>query len=97
MTQKAKHTPGAWVFKDREGGGVDRHFCIYAPSLGVDSNIARVYKNPSQEEGEANARLIAAAPDLLEACEASQNATTQQQLDRAINLIAAAIAKVKGE
>lgn len=55
-----KHTPGPWV--------KDRHGQLRSPQgkqVGVwDAGIAWVQRD---EESEANARLIAAAPDLLEA------------------------------
>jgi hypothetical protein len=50
----------------------------------------------SREEQIANARLIAAAPKLLAACEASHTAKTQDELDRAVALIAEAIAESRG-
>ncbi|HEJ4644000.1 TPA: hypothetical protein ACWMI6_005978 [Pseudomonas aeruginosa] len=72
----SKHTPGPWVldtiptsvgichrigpFPPRRPDDVKvRHACLYAdyPSA----------SNPADEELEANARLIAAAPELLEA------------------------------
>lgn len=75
----SKHTPGPWVldtiptsvgichrigpFPPRRPDDVTvRHACLYAdyPST----------SNPADEELEANARLIAAAPELLEACQA---------------------------
>ena len=70
-------TKGPWefsVFKeypDRRGG-----FFIYAP--GIKSCIAKLFTagehrdyDPEKNEAHDNARLIAAAPDLLEACKAS--------------------------
>jgi hypothetical protein len=53
-----KHTPGPWQLK--------RFGAIFSSSgeYIVDLGISRRYVNP-----EANARLIAAAPDLLEALE----------------------------
>lgn len=56
----SKHTPGPWVIKEidhDEGARV---------SFGLVGCGCRVYGMP---EGEANARLIAAAPDLLAALE----------------------------
>lgn len=71
----AQHTPGPWTletvptqvgvchkvgpFPGKREGDKPRHACLYAdyPSTG----------NPSDDELLANARLIAAAPELLEA------------------------------
>jgi hypothetical protein len=69
-TNEQKHTPGPWTFEGAEIYGDTRY-------------VARVYDwhNPNcdpryhdingalKAEGEANARLIAAAPELLEACQ----------------------------
>ena len=54
MNTKATHTPGPW---EAEGD------YVFAPIVGYDARIARV----TDIDSEANARLIAAAPDLLEA------------------------------
>ncbi len=56
------HTKGPW---QRDGWGG-----IVADVDGVKRSIARVYwENERLAEAEANERLIAAAPDLLAACE----------------------------
>ena len=53
-----KHTPGPWVV-GQSGGVIDRRGCA----------VAKVQDMPGQDSGEraANAALIAAAPDMLEA------------------------------
>lgn len=57
-----KHTPGPWKHR-------------HTPLRGIANDVYCVDWSEDQEEvaeivhGEANARLIAAAPDLLEACE----------------------------
>ncbi len=69
------HTPGPWTlvtvptscgichkigpFPPKREGGAARHACLYADYQSQG--------NPADDELEANARLIAAAPDLLEA------------------------------
>lgn len=61
----ADHTEGPWVqhvLAVSKGGDLDRYMIAH---LGISSSHI-----PS-EESEANARLIAAAPDLLDACEES--------------------------
>jgi hypothetical protein len=58
-----KHTPGPWW--------IDKYAQVFTASgkplllTGVALTSGR---HPQQEEAEANARLIAAAPDLLAAC-----------------------------
>jgi hypothetical protein len=60
MTE-AKHTPGPWA--------VDRDLNIYAgrPMFGTREAIADTYGTNKLSECDANARLIAAAPELLDA------------------------------
>ena len=66
MTKQAKHTPGPWEAHPLEFQNWLKYGARVGPECG-GSNIAHVYAAP---ETEANARLIAAAPDLLAACEA---------------------------
>ena len=91
---EVKHTPGPWRYESTSG-----------------SNYARIFLSANEEDGdnlrgycgEANARLIAAAPELLEALQHIQrciplggfaqihhNSDTWAQID-------AAIAKATGE
>jgi len=65
-----KHTPGPWFVNDNPLKMSE--YCIFAESRGTafGASVAianqREGRNPlSQEEARANARLIAAAPDLL--------------------------------
>jgi len=53
--------------------------------------------DPEVKEQQANAQLIAAAPELYEACRMSDEATTQRQLDAACEAIRAALAKAREE
>jgi hypothetical protein len=86
-----KHTPGPWVAIDHE---------IFADNQ--SRNIADVwisFANIEDEEAKANARLIAAAPDLLEALEAFAEYAekgTWGSLDP-VTQARAAIAKAKGD
>jgi hypothetical protein len=54
-----KYTPGPWVLRE-DGFIVDCDDCIIADP--------HCKPGPEIEEREANARLIAAAPELLQAC-----------------------------
>jgi hypothetical protein len=101
-----KYTPGPWK--------------QYAPEIGgeVDQDYRTIQDEgcePFRDGGmyltgfvtEANARLIAAAPDLLEACERAVDACrdnlvayqfkNEQALLTALQVCEAAIAKAKGE
>ena len=61
---EAKHTPGPWTVAEHHGA-ID--------VMGVGSGVCRVFTDPNQNSlptmlgARANARLIAAAPDLLAA------------------------------
>ena len=57
--------PEDWLISQSSGMGY-RNFPVRAPE-GFD--VAMVYCDEDDDEQVANARLIAAAPDLLEACE----------------------------
>lgn len=61
-----EHTPGPWMIKWRDGGAKinpeDGHGFL------ADVRMRPTYTHNTEEYG-ANARLIAAAPDLLEALE----------------------------
>lgn len=62
-----KHTPGPWEVEVVTSGKDE----VYARIKGVafsDGIKVGVYKKKLPEEAMANARLIAAAPKLLEAC-----------------------------
>ena len=68
------HTQGPWRFT--EGGIIDTgkrfgrsdEYREIADVFGVDEFDTHTLAPPSREEAAANARLIAAAPALLEAC-----------------------------
>lgn len=103
----SEHTPGPWVVKRCYRGYPQR---IHAPK-GDDTQPGLVGKDvtrwgaislPSSNEGEANARLIAAAPDLLGALEALEcadrapTAARAMAYDIAMRKARAAIAKARG-
>ena len=93
------HTPGPWIAHMLGGGkgGPNSYYISTAIQDGVMVNVASAHANYGQPAG-WNARLIAAAPDLLEALEA-----LLVPLDGAIDaggLVAkarAAVAKARGE
>lgn len=67
----SKHAPGPWGFDSCHAW---KRFNIYREEAGILRHIATVNNLPpvalmgkSEEEAEANARLIAAAPEMLEA------------------------------
>lgn len=63
--QICKHTPGPWIFyADVPSTDPDWHIVTTENRLRV---IANVHIEPGNEMDAANARLIASAPDLLEA------------------------------
>ena len=89
----SKHTPGPWtVYEDEE-----------EPTLVVQYEVTPSYYMPIWDRcfslksisdiDRANARLIAAAPDMLEALEMTRAAAAFD----AIDCIEAAIAKAKGD
>jgi hypothetical protein len=74
---ESKHTPGPWVVEySRDYYRRDRPIGINAPNdAGVPGAVGHIVRRngiglPSSDRAKANARLIAAAPDLLSACEA---------------------------
>lgn len=84
MSAKAMHTPGPWR--------VDMAEVTARDTVGIDGpgwkSFAEVYVRVggrSSPEGEANAKLIAAAPDLLEALQAiADHYAGDDGLDRAM-------------
>lgn len=61
-----KHTPGAWEVKIVEGNNHDEVYASIQPGVAFVGKIG-VYKKKLSMEAKANAYLIAAAPELLEA------------------------------
>lgn len=90
----SEHTPGPWIVKERVAG-----FDILAPK-----SVYAVANDPGGDFGVIedleDARLIAAAPDLLEALEnlleTSTGQGTHEQWLEAMDQARAAIAKAKG-
>jgi len=66
------HTPGPWKFRKHLGGEEGE---VIAQDVRFDTDflyIAEIFGHYQDDECAANGRLIAAAPDLLAACEADQ-------------------------
>lgn len=90
-----KHTPGPWNIKNQSSSNYD--FEIEAPSKkGLLKVICRL-GSWFGEEKEANARLIAVAPDLLKACKRIVERPDVVPLESDINFAKLAIAKATGE
>lgn len=87
--KQAKHSPGPWTLADGY---------IIADADGSD--VAQWYASESTEEQDlANARLIAAAPDLMDACLAALSQLTEDRaeyLEQDIAQLRAAVAKATG-
>ena len=73
MSNKMKHTPGPWIVEDNpvsidlEG---ENTVIVYCPEGVGYGRVAMVYAECGRvDELEPNARLIAAAPDMLETLE----------------------------
>ena len=89
-----KHTPGPWRIEDGAR--------IMPPHNATQLPIAKMGQLQHESQIEANARLIAAAPELLEAAELAlkvleQSGMITRQLLDADKELRAAIAKAKGE
>lgn len=94
-----KHTPGPWSY--RETGSSDTYAIecnlSHMKHLSTEERVARV-----ETLNEANARLIAAGPDMLEALEFVErilNSRSGQDmgLSQAFEIVQAAIRKTRGD
>ena len=99
----SKYTPGPWFMNGPIGtyhlNGREPRFCVYA-SRTLFLEVVAAPDGYVQGENEANARLIAAAPDLLEALKEIVDAADGAgwgQLDPSFKKARAAIAKATGE
>lgn len=80
---KTKHTQGEWVYNNNGASfniKVDNEFVR-------GGNICPYVYGKSLEESQANAKLIAAAPDLLEACINTKNLCDKLQMPTEYDLI----------
>lgn len=82
------HTPGPWTILAED-------YRVYAED---DYPVALASSHRESEQRLANAHLIAAAPDLLEACELMLTvAGLDREAPHAVNVMRAAIAKARGQ
>lgn len=101
------HTPGPWEADERLASGT-----IFGPEVdGVQTFVAFVRLDDTRErhdgrieevkskEAKANARLIAAAPDLLEALDLADRLLRGANMNRSVveNKVSAALAKAGGK
>lgn len=85
----SQHTPGPWiVYNDSDDGKTNR---IEIAARG--KTVARIYHSVPKEDL-PNARLIAAAPDLLEALRVAEESVGDL---KALEIVRAAIAKAEGQ
>ena len=104
----SKHTPGPWFADDR--GYVWRRSLAelyeYGGGVAGDKPLAAVHKGWCGEDVtgypvKANTQLMAAAPDLLEACQTLVDLPGTEDwlftLEKAVDQARAAIAKATGE
>lgn len=98
----SKHTPGPWSY----WSGYNPYDKIEAQVTAEGGDIVIASYNHLIAEGEANAQLMSAAPDLLEACEALKREIILSDVDMAyidshfkpwLDKAASAIAKARGE
>lgn len=78
---EVKHTPGEWRLDTVPSGRAYGVSAVTPLGLRVPVVVWRGIAKPASDEGQANARLIAAAPDLFEAGTELQAARKAQNAD----------------
>jgi len=96
-TLDAGHTPGPWTVAGK-GYGWD-HFAAIVTPTGIVANCHIAALSRSYEQTAADARLIAAAPDLLDALDDLVSRLANTGHHNSIEMAAArkALAKARGE
>lgn len=89
----SKHTPGPWRYDRCNSSPTTGEHMIAGGKPGYLAEV----RDCGSGDVSANARLIAAAPDLLEACKAVDEATRGGDYEAAFKAVRAAIAKATGE
>lgn len=98
------HTPGPWSIHETKGNGgnISDRVEIAGPEESRRKHLVASIYGFKLPEGQANAQLIAAAPELYEALEAAymvlgpQKSRFKDYVD-AVTLARAALAKARGE
>ncbi len=101
MEQKAAHTPAPWLIEWNAAQSGEGHYITDSKDMVELSRIAAVlFHDDADGETRANARLLAAAPELLEACkrmiEWDDRKHDHPQRQAAYRNARAAIAKAEG-
>ena len=106
MKQKAAHTPAPWQIEWNAAQGGEGHYITDSKDMVELSRIAAVlFHDDADGETRANARLIAAAPQLLEALQTTAanlrswkaaNGGGIKTFDSRLEVVEEAIAKAEG-
>jgi hypothetical protein len=107
MSESSKPTPGPWKVSEGDGwisvGTADDNAPLLADMIFKDDGTHEPGPR-GREECRANARLMAASRDLLDACEEAEEVLATvcaedswRSADRALEAVRAAIKKAKGE
>ena len=96
-----KHTPGPWSIGEPEGVGTGLFVPVHAPSHGELATVVWCMEDDNLDDApsptcQANANLITAAPDLLEALEKCAELRGTLELHGLVELVNAALAKARG-
>ena len=101
-----EHTPGPWrTVQEADYEPPEMSVCMIVENAVPDRDETAIhiaFAFGCTEQAQADARLIAAAPELLAACETAIHAlrlseSCQDEINDATDLIRAAIAKARGE
>ena len=98
----SKHTPGPWEVRWQRKNPAHMHFVIDAlhptPTGEPQRYVASSERFTNPDNALADAHLIAAAPEMLEALKALRNVdyNTFEELDQLLSLADKAIAKAEG-
>lgn len=101
--EEIKHTPGPWTVGEtrhykQSGGAIGTQVAVHYGTAGNRGNcIALAYGHSANGDSEADARLIAAAPDLLEQLSRIVAMIDPEGHDVNFDNARAAIAKATGE